>query len=312
MSTKNEHYLSCGGDILRRKATKAKRRERCFVYCLVIIPIIHFVVFYIGVNLNSILMSFTYQGELSGHFFERAFHEIFRNHSADNKLVEGIINSLTIFGMSIVVIFPLSVMFSFLLYKKIWGYKYFRIVFFLPSIISAVVLVALYTNVLEHAVGYTWMKLFHLSSRPDFFDTDHAFKSVLGYLLWLGIAANMIIYSGAFSRIPTEVLESGKIDGAGFFRELWYLILPLIWPTLSVVLLLAVVGIFNSDGPTLLMTQGQNGTYTLPYWIFSQTQGASPDYNYGAAVGFIFTVISIPIMFVSRWALNKMDKDVEY
>ncbi len=296
-----------------KKRNKFSIAEKVFVFGMLIIPIVHFCVFYIGTNFNSILMSFTYNGEINTYFFKKAFNEIFMGASDGVLLVEGIKNSLIIFTMSIIVIFPLSVMFSFLLYKKIPFYKYFRIIFFLPGILSAVVLVTMYRSVMVNVISNVWQKMWNLSSKPLFFmSTDYAFKSVLVYLIWLGIAANMIIYGGAFSRIPTEVLESGKIDGVGFFKELWYLIIPLIWPTMAVILLLSVVGMFSADGPILVMTQGRYGTYTLPYWIFSQTQGTTPNFNYGSAVGLVFTFISIPIMLIVRWVLNKFDSNVEY
>jgi hypothetical protein len=77
-------------------------------------------------------------------------------------------------------------------------------------------------------------------------------------------------------------------------------------------LLLAVVGIFNADGPILLMTQGRFGTMTIGYWIFKQTVETSGIINYGAAVGLTFTLFSIPLSLICRWIINRIDSSVEY
>ena len=294
----------------RKKWTRKQLDSISFYAALIIIPIIHFAVFYIGTNVNSIALAFSNEEGFTLNYFKLFFQEISLSGAAAT-LKTGILNSLTIFLMSIVIILPASLLFSYFLYKKIAGHKYFRIVFFLPNIISAVVLVALYTNVVNEGIAPVIGKIFHMKNEPLLLgDPKYAFTTVLFYLVWLGLAANMVVYSGAMTRIPTEVIESAHLDGVGFIREMWSIVLPLIWPTLSVVLLLAVVSIFNSDGPILLMTQGKNDTMTLPYWIYEKTMNGN--LNYGAAVGLIFTCLSIPIMLFARWLFAKLDNDVEF
>lgn len=186
------------------------------------------------------------------------------------------------------------------------------VVFFLPSIISSVVLVTLYKEILNGPVSNLLMQISGSSSPILFFDsTKYAFRSVLMYITWLGLAGNMVIYSGTMSRTPTEIVESAKLDGIGYFGELTRIVLPLMWPTLSVIVLLAVVGIFTADGPILLMTQGQYETYTLGYWFYDKTI-VNPNLNYGAAVGICFTLVSIPLTLFARWLVNRIDVDVEF
>ncbi len=293
-----------------KKWTRKQLDSIGFYAALIIIPIIHFAVFYIGTNVNSIALAFSNEKGFTLDYFKLFFQEISLSGAAAT-LKTGILNSLTIFLMSIVIILPASLLFSYFLYKKIAGHKYFRIVFFLPNIISAVVLVALYTNVVNEGIAPVIGKIFRMKNEPLLLgDPKYAFTTVLFYLVWLGLAANMVVYSGAMTRIPTEVIESAHLDGVGFIREMWSIVLPLIWPTLSVVLLLAIVSIFNSDGPILLMTQGKNDTMTLPYWIYEKTMNGN--LNYGAAVGLVFTCLSIPIMIFARWLFAKLDNDVEF
>lgn len=290
---------------------KSRLRELGFFTILIIIPIIHFCVFWIGVNINSFALAFEGKNGFTLQYFELFFQELFMSN-ASNTLIQGFQNTLTIFAINILVIFPISVIFSYFLYKKIFMYKCFRIIFFLPSIISSVVLVTLFKNVMEGPISLMFQNLFNMEFAPLFFDsTQYAFKSIITYNIWLGLASNMVIYSGTMSRIPAEIIESAKIDGISYFGELIRMVLPLMWPTLSVIILLNVVGIFTADGPILLMTQGQYGTYTLGYWFYDKTI-VNPNLNYGAAVGLAFTMFSVPITLLARWLVNRVDTQVEF
>ena len=220
---------------------------------------------------------------------------------------------MTFFLIGNFFMFPLSLLFSYLLYKKLVGYKYFRIVFFLPSIISAVVMVTLYKEIINGPISEMYMKLTGQNYLPLFLNSsEYALKFILIYQLWLGLAGNMIIYSGTMSRIPQEVIESAKLDGIGFWGELIYMVIPLIWPTISTMLLLNFVNIFGASGPILLFTQGDYETTTISYWIFEQSVSTNPDYNYAAATGLVFTFVQLPIVFFVRWLTKKAGGGVEY
>ena len=113
------------------------------------------------------------------------------------------------------------------------------------------------------------------------------------------------------ARIPEEVIESACLDGIGFFKELNFIVVPLIWSTISTMIVFTVVGLFTASGPILLFTQGEFDTYTISFWIFQQVErGYDP--NYPSAVGLFFTLIGTPIVLLSKYFLEKIGTDVEY
>lgn len=122
----------------------------------------------------------------------------------------------------------------------------------------------------------------------------------------------MLLLSGALARIPVEVLESARLDGIGTGRELVSMIVPLVWPTMSTILILNMTGLFGASGPILLFTKGQWGTSTIGYWIFDKVAfvGISA-YNEVAAAGLIFTAIGVPIIMFFKWLLERIPA-VEY
>ena len=294
----------------QKSLSSQKRAALIFFMTAVAIPIVYFCVFWIGTNLNSFILAFQNKDGFTFEWFRLGFQEIF---NAQSTLRQGVINTLIIFAVSNLFVFPLSILFSFFLYKKIFLHRFFRVVFFLPAIISAVVFVTLFTNIMNGPVAQLLRIVFRMADDPILIGSyRYSFRSILIYIIWVGLSSNMVIYCGTMSRIPQEVLESARMDGIGFFGELVHIVIPLIWPSLSVILLIAMVGVFNADGPVLLMTQGRFGTYTLSYWLYERTTGANSNLNYGAAVGLIFTMVSVPIAIISRFLINRIDTQVEF
>ena len=292
---------------------RKKVKDRMFVASLLIIPLLHFVIFWAYVNFSSIALAFqTSTGSFTLANFSLFFQEL---ALPDSVVGSAIVNTLKYFALNLLGIIPLSMIFSFFLYKKILFYKYYRVVFFLPSIISAVILTSLYSYLIAPTgfFGKIWTALSGAEKTPIFLaDSRYATNAILLYCLWTGFGVNLILFNGAMSRIPAEVIESAKLDGVGFFREFVYFVIPLIWSTISTVLTLAVVGIFTSSGPILLFTQGNFDTFTLGYWIYDKVASYNSNFQYASAVGLVFTVLGMPIALGARWFLNRFGNGVEY
>jgi ABC-type sugar transport system permease subunit len=135
---------------------------------------------------------------------------------------------------------------------------------------------------------------------------ETATNTMLFYVLWHGFGAQMLIFVGTMNRIPQSVIEAASLDGCSMAREFFSIILPLIWDTLATYLLIGISCIFMTSGPILYFTNGKHDTFTLSFWIFQQVNENS-NYNYPAAIGLVFTVLALPLMFVSRYLMNKME-----
>lgn len=134
--------------------------------------------------------------------------------------------------------------------------------------------------------------------------------TILFYVFWTGFGSNIVLLTGAIHRLPTDVLEYAKLDGVKMTRELVQIIIPMIWPTLSTLLVFATAGLFTNSGPILLFTEGQYKTMTIGYFIFNEVQSNS--YEYPAAIGLVFTVIGFPLVMIVKGVLGKIFEDVEY
>lgn len=289
-------------------------KKRIFIIGMLSVAVVQFLIFWVYVNFNSIIMAFQIRdsGGLQWTFenFTRFFKEV---KIPEFQLGSAIKNTMLLFFVGTFVTLPLSLLFAYYLFKKIFLSNVFRIIFFLPSIISAVVLVTLFKYIISSEGPFNSILTFITGKTVDIdwvTDEKYSMATILVYCLWTGFGGNIVLLTGAIHRVPESIIEYGKLDGVGMTRELCNIILPLIWPTISTLLVFATAGMFTNMGPVLLFTEGQYGTMTIGYFIFSKV--TLNQYEYPAAIGLVFTVIGLPIVLIVKWLLGKISEDVEY
>lgn len=295
-------------------------KKNLFILSIITLQLINFIIFYVVVNANSILMAFQLKkrGEVYWTFdnFVRVYNQFFGEGANTSELTLCLINTFKFFLLGQFMT-PIALCTSYFMFKKIYGYRGLQIIFFLPGLISGVVWSTLYKEIVGPKGPI--VELLQWINNTDtvytlLTDTRYALKTVMMYSVWFGIAGNFVLYGGALSRIPTEVIEAGKLDGLGWLREFVQIIIPLIWPTIGTLLILSLTGIFTASGNILFLTGGAYGTNTISFLIFQNVYGnalTSNTYNYASCVGLCFTICTLPIVFLTRWLVNKVE-DVQY
>lgn len=301
---------------LRFKRKKKKNIwDTVFIITMLIVPLIVFFNQWVFINFNSILMAFQLP---TGAWSLDSMREVFTNIregavDPNFSITLAFKNSMIWFFIS-VALMPFQLLIAYFIYKRIKGYKFFQVIFYLPSIISGVVLASAYSSLIEPSgpVGLILQRL-GVNPVPNFLaDSDYTMGALIIYRIWLAWGGNMLLYGGAMARIPLEVLESARLDGAGSFKEFASFIIPLVWPTTSTLLILNLTGIFSTGDVVMLFTQGSYRTMTLGYWIYHKSlYGGSAEYNVIAATGLLFTVITVPVVMFVRWLLERIPT-VEY
>lgn len=288
-------------------------KKYLFVGGMLLIPIVHFLFFYVYVNFNSILMAFQrprYDG--SGLFdwsfenFTMFWDELVKT---DSDILLYLKNTLIFFFTDLLIVLPLSLISCYFIYKKIAGARWFRTIIFLPQIVMPTIFATLY----KYMVG-TGGPLFALweatGTEPTYFfrSSETALGGILFYMIYTGLGGRFVLFGGAMNAIDDSIIDAGKIDGATPLRELVSIIIPCIWPTLSTMLLMSSVGIFTASGPLLLFTKGDFNTNTISFWIYGLTTGTggggSVDQEYASAIGLIFTLVGFPIVLAVKKAIG--------
>ena len=304
---------------------KRKIKRVLFILSMMIIPAIHYALFYVYVNIDSFLIAFKIpkNGELVYSFdnfkwaFDNIFHGEFLLDTDDLRLA--FVNTFKSFAID-TIMFPIGLFVAYFVYKKIFGYKTFRVIFHLPGLISGVVVSFFYTELMSPSspIPDILEKIYHLDYQlsSPLQDSTFANKMVFLHKIWLGFPGSLMVLGGTYSRIPDSVLESGKLDGANWVVELFRLILPMVWPTMILMITISLSGIFGSTGAVFLLTQGGFGTQTVSNWMYMNILRATNPmslYLYRtAALGLMLSIVSIAIAFTVRAVMKKFNSDVEY
>lgn len=302
----------------KKKKSKLNKLPVLFILCCVTVPVVRWLIFYVYANLSSILMAFQDgKGALSLVNFQRFFKEL---QISTSDIYLAFRNTFITFGL-MVVTFPFKVMVSFFIYKKIPLAGFYRVAFFIPTIVFSVAVTLIFQRVISvdsslSALIAEWIGLEHA---PEWLaDSRYANTVVLLHMLWLGFPGDLIIWGGTFARIPEDVLEAARVDGVTWWTEFTKIVVPLVWPTVALQMVLLSCGIFGASGQVFLLTGGRYGTMTLTTWMYnnlyrySGVNFTSNAYNYMSAVGLFLTVIAITISLSVRKFTDKVFNEVEY
>lgn len=191
------------------------------------------------------------------------------------------------------------------------GENFFRCVYFIPNVISVVVIAYLWKFIYNPDFGLlnNIIKAFGGKGDINWFGTDTAIWSVLIVLIWHGFGWGMLIYYTGIKNIDPTLYEAAAIDGASQTQTFLRITLPLMKPVIQVNVTMAVISALKQMETVYLLTNGGpgNSTQFAANYLYQQAFKAFK-YGYGNAIGVVFIIICLIVTVL----LNKVfeDKDV--
>ena len=288
-----------------------KRNKLLFYIAVMALPCLQFVIFWVFVNINSILLAFR-DYNLDSNTFSFCGFDNFKAVISDLKnvahLKPAIKNSVIVYVCGILISTPLSVIFSYYLYKKRLMHKTFKTILFLPHILSSLIVVLLYQYFVDRAIPGIYLALTGKTMKGLLANMDTAFQTIIFYGIWTGFGTSAMMYLGTMNGISESVVEAAKLDGITPVKELWYITLPLIWPTFVTFIVVGFTGLFTGQA-NLFNFYGEGAPYqfrTFGYYLYVETKKALMDkYPYLAATGLCITAIIAPLTVLLRKALER-------
>lgn len=298
----------------QKSKSKNTRAEKICIVVLCAPAIIHLLVFWLGVQIESLGMAFTNPntGEFTWNNFVWAYRTIFAGGDASDM---GLLlrNTLIYFLVGCGMI-PISMFFAYLIFRRTFGHTFMRLALYLPGAVSSIMVALIYIKLME-SEGPIMQLISQMTGNgePIFFKMEHGMLYIILFDVLVGVGGNLVIWLGGMSRIPYDLIEYGKIEGITPIREFVSVILPLIWPTFVTMISLQIIGIFGATGSVLILTDGQYQTGSLAFWMYKVVQSQSTgEFNNVSALGLILTVLTIPVVVVCRWFMNRFGEEVEY
>lgn len=227
---------------------------------------------------------------------------------SDSDLHASIIHSFQLTFWALLIQLPLGIILALLLINnKRKGTKLFKVVFFMPVVLSSAVLAVLWGLIYEPNIGLlnNLLKTLHLSDLTHVWlgETGTALPSIIAVVGWQFVGFYMIIYLGAFQNLSPQIIEAAEIDGASSFQQLILIRLPLIKHVISFTIMNCIVGSLKYFDLIYIMTGGGPGISTEV--ISSQMVKQAfvyGDFGYASTISVLLLVLGI-IFAVMRTTL---------
>lgn len=225
-------------------------------------------------------------------------------------------NTLTISLYSLLVSFPIPIIFALML-NVLPGKKYkktIQTVTYIPYFFSTVIMVGLLFQLLDYRIGlygalYT---LFTGGTAPNILAIGTNFKHVYVWSgVWQATGYNAIIYIAALTATDMSLHEAAMIDGASRFQRVLHIDIPSILPTTSIMLVLAVGNIMNVGyEKVLLMQNSLNMNYSEIISTYTYKVGLAsgiPNFSQATAIGMFNSVVNFTLLMITNFASKKLN-----
>lgn len=219
-----------------------------------------------------------------------------------------------------IALFALVFLFAMLLNSGIKGKKFFRAIIYLPNLIPAVAIVALWTQYIYHPRFGFWKTFFESLgleniAKIQWNSLDLIFWGMLIAYVWGGVGWTLIIILAGMERIPTELYEVSRLDGASAVQQFRHITLPLLRDVLRVTFIFWSIGQINLFTFPKLWTPVTpvEGTYTPAVYLFQISFGSRheasgvSDVGKGAAIA----VMLLALVMIFSFVVNRLFKQEE-
>ena len=287
------------------------KSDLIFYAALMALPCLQFAIFYFYVNFDSFALAFKKWDAIELQYTWDGFNN-FKSIFSQEEFIHflQLAGRSALFGcVSILVLTPLSLVFSYYIYKQKTLSRFFSTLLYLPNIISGAVVSFIFVIFLDRGVPIVVEKLFGTEIGP-IFKGNGVFWSAFFFSFWFSFGTNVLMYTGAMKKIPESTTEAAQIDGASSAQEFFSIVIPQIFPTIitfAVITLSAMftheMSLFSMAGFNVMPPQENMG-----YYLYTRTYKQDETLNPGlAALGMVLTAVTSVLVFSVRGFLNKIN-----
>ncbi|HUI88781.1 MAG TPA: sugar ABC transporter permease [Anaerolineales bacterium] len=251
-------------------------------------------------------------------------------------------NTFSFALMTIVSAIGLGLLFAYLLYQGVRGQSFYRTVYFLPYVLSTVGSSIVWAWVFDPSSGLAnlalktvgvpplrWLiepmgvfqligRQFNISVPVWMHGPSLALVAIAIFTVWQTVGYNIVIFMAGLTNIPGEIYEAARLDGADSFQLFRFMTFPLLSPTLFFVLVISVIGSFQSFNQIYSMNvaaaQTLGGplgtTYTMTVYMFDQLYTYS-NYGYASAIAVLLSGLILILTLVNFRLVGSRTEAIE-
>ena len=291
------------------KNSKDKKR---FIALGLLPSLILYTIFMVYPTINVFYESLFKTGGLSGN---KTFVGLanFKLLFSDSNFIRSFQNTIFLIVIVTIVTMFLAIIFASILSReKIAGQNFFRIIFYIPNILSIAVIASIFAAIygMDQGLINGFMRLFNSNHTniPFLGDRMYVVYSIGFAMIWQAIGYYMVMYMSTMSQIPEHLYEAANLDGAGKIRQFFDITLPLTWQTIRTTLTFYVISNINIAFQIIKALTGggpDGASLTLLNYQYEQAYTNS-SFGYGLAIGVVVFLFSF-ILSATIHRLTKRD-----
>jgi ABC-type sugar transport system permease subunit len=221
----------------------------------------------------------------------------------DELFFKSIINTLIFLSIHIPLQIVIALFFANLLNKQIKFRSLFRALYFLPVVVSGVVVTILWQQMYAYETGLINQVLsgFGFKKIPWLVSPEIAMPSIAVMATWKNVGFYIVLFLAGLQSIPNELYEVAEIDGASSFQKFYRITLPLLNPTVVLVIVLSTIGGFSLFIEPYILTGGGPLDSTLSAMLYIYNQAFYFNHmGYAATLGFFFALVILVVVIAQR------------
>ena len=273
---------------------RRKRERNLFILVCLLPALILFFTFLIYPTIEVFRMSMFKWGGFSNNQ-QFVGLDNFKILWADENFFRTIQNTILLIVVVTLFTVVLAVLFAAILStEKIRGNNFFRIIFYIPNILSIVVIAGIFSAIYDPKAGLLNAVLPEAWNKLWLGDQSIVIYSLAFALIWQAIGYYMVMYMAGMANIPASLYEAADLDGAGKIGKFFNVTLPLIWNSIRTTLTFFIISTINLSFLLVqILTDGgpDGSTEVFLSYMFKQAYTNS-SYGYGMAIGVVVFIFS--------------------
>jgi len=288
---------------VKERRLNLRQRESLvgFLFCL---PwLVHFTLLIAGAMIFSFVISLSQTDLLTGWKFVgiQNYRNLFKDFLFWKALRVTAYYTFLVVPLGIILALSIALLLNS---KKVAFLGFWRLIYYLPSVVAGVAVAILWSWVLNPRFGLLNAMLMSLGVKNPprwLYSEQWAIPGFILMGLW-GAGGAMLLYLAGLQSIPTQLYEAAEIDGAGSWAKFWRITLPMLTPTIFFNLIMSIIGAFQVFTQIYVMTQGgpNNATLTIVFYLY-RLAFINLQFGYASALAWVlFFIILFFTMLVFR------------
>jgi len=291
---------------IKKKASTLERRDYIYGFIFILPMLIGFIIFVLAPIMTTFYLSLCKFSLLRGRVW-CGLENYIKIFTSDKIFIDSVLNTLEFTVLLIPTNLVLCLAVAILLYRNIKGIGFFRTMIFTPYVTNIVSWALIWKFMLQNDGGFINMVLnmFGLEGTNWLYTGSLAIPIVMLVTLLKGFGMNTIIFIGALQEVPDMYYEAAAIDGATKWQQFRKITLPMISPTIFLIIIITMIGSLKVFSQVKVLNNGGPGTasYVMVYYIYQKAFKMN-EFGYGSALSVILFIAILGLTLL-QWNLRK-------